>query len=778
MISNYFKTAIRNILRHKFYTVIIVLGLTIGIAVFGLVLTYVNYELSYDRFNAHYNSVYRLESEDWALLGTAYGPEIGRQFPEVTRSVRVSTMEGNEVNLKIDDRMMLLNDLVYADSGFFDMFSFRFIKGNPELCMQSKYSIVLTAGTAKKIFGDEDPINKTIKVNNKVIYTVTAVIADVSRFHLKVNAVIPFVSLQDVYSMPGFLEQYGSWNYYTYLLLNDHASPKTLASKINAYYQERFKDERPPAVFSLRPLKEIYFTHVKFDLPAVKANRQLLRVSILIAIFILIIACVNFVNLSIAKASARSREIGVRKANGADRSHLVFQFLSESVLYALIATELSLVLMELLRPVFNNLVQRPLTLFSLEWGWIVFLVLGIPLLIGLLAGIYPALYLTRFNALSVMKKEQTRGRGSLFFRRSLIVFQFIISTVLIIGTFTIYKQLRYASKADLGYSNDNVLLMYMNSELFRHIPAFKEMLLANPQIRQIALSTQAVSGVGWQESIEVEDGYKQFTYLGIDTAYLNMMEIKLVAGRNFRGVTEDSAKVIINKRAIHFFNLKEPVVGQLIGTGERRLEVLGVTDDFHFNSFHNPIAPLVMSLRKDWLSTINVKVSNEDLPKTISYIESVWKQFCPETLFKYHFLDQNYQQLYQYERRLGTTFIFLSFLAVFIACMGLLALSLFMAEQRIKEIGVRKTMGDTTFGIVMMFSREFGKYVLIAGIIAIPVAYEIMGRWLNTFAYRIKIDIWILAGGCLITLTVAIATVVFQTRRIAERNPVEALRYE
>ncbi|MBN1144578.1 MAG: ABC transporter permease [Bacteroidales bacterium] len=777
MIRNYFITAIRNMLRHKSFTAIIVIGLTIGIAIFGLVLTYVNNEFSYDRFNEHYESIYRLEHGEWALLGTAYGPEIGQQFPEIENAARVSIMEGQEVTLKIEDRMMTMNDLVYADSNFFEIFSFRFLKGNPKYCLNTPNAIVLTKSMARRIFGDEDPMNKSIKVNNKVVYTVTGIIEDVSRFHLNVNGVVSFLSLKEVYDNPNFLNQYGMWNYYTYLLLKTNTDAGKLAGKINEYYANRFNDDEPPQ-FSFRPLKELYFAHVKYDMPHNSASRSMLYIYLVVAIFILIIACVNFVNLSIAKATTRSREIGVRKASGADRQHLIIQFIGESVLYALIATELSLVLMELLRPVFNNLVQRQLTLLSLHWGWIVFLILLIPLIIGLLAGIYPALYLTRFGAIATMKKEQTRGKASVFFRQSLIILQFLISTMLIIGTLTVYKQMKFTRKADLGYSKDNIVLLHMNPSLYAHWQAFKDLLISSPDISGVSLSTQSLENVSWQEGIEIDASNKQFTYVGVDTAFIPMMQIKISEGRNFQPLSSDSSKCIINKAAIDYFGLKAPVIGQVIGTGDRRMEVLGVTEDFHISSLHSPIAPVVMSLRGGWLNTVNIKVNHHDLPGTMKFIEASWNKVCPETLFRYRFLDESYVNLYNDDMRLGRTFVYLALLAIFIACIGLLGLSSFLAEQRIKEIGVRKAMGDTTTGIIVLFSWEFGKWVFLAGIMAIPVAYLIMNKWLNTFAYRIQIDVWIMITACLITLATAILTVVIQTRKIAVRNPVEALRYE
>lgn len=779
MIANYFFTAFRNIYRHKVFSIIVVLGLTIGVAVFGLIFQYVNYELSYDKFNAHYNSTYRLEYPDWALSGTAYGPEIAQQFPEVISSARVSCWEGSGATIKIGDDLKKLDNLVYADSGFFRIFSFRFLKGNPYHALDAPNSIILTESSAKKLFGSEDPMNKSFQVNNKLTLTVTGIIQDVDRFHLKISAVAPFVALKAFHDNADFLTAYSSWNYYTYFTLKEHSDPGVLADKINNYYKGHPNFGEGDVQFSLRPLKEIYFTHVKNDFPQTKASHSMLRLYMIIALFILAIACVNFVNLTIALSATRSREIGVRKVMGARRTNLVSQFLGESIIYALIATEFSLVLMDIFRPLFNNLVQRQLSLASLGWIWFFLLVLALPMIIGFVAGIYPALYLTKFKPVITLKSEKTRGRGSLFFRQALIVGQFTISIVLIIATLTVHKQLIYLQKADLGFSNENVININLNSSLMKNTETLREMLLDNPGIKGISLSTSSMENVTWQESMEINNEGRQFTYLGIDDEFIPLMGMKIVEGRNFmENSRSDSGKVIINEEAVRYFGLKGPVTGQVLGTGERRLEIVGVIKNFHFNSLRNPIGPLVMSLQNQWLSTVNIRVDSKRLPEVISHIQKTWNQLSPDFLFEYRFLDKSYEKLYKDEQRLGKLFLYLAILAIFIASIGLLGLSSFLAEQRIKEIGIRKATGDTTNGIILMFTKEFVKWVLLAGIIAVPIAWYSMNSWLNSFAYHVSVDIWIFMVSCLIAVVVAMGTTILQTHRIASRNPVEALRYE
>jgi len=779
MFHNYLLTAVRNILRYRYFSAIIIAGLTLGIAVFLLILTYVRNELSFDRFNEHYQSIYRLEMPDWALTGTAYGPELSGEFPEIAKGTRVSSWEGGNVTIRIEDRMLNLSNLIYADSSFPDIFTLRFITGNPENALNTPNSVVLTESTARKLFGNDDAMNKTFMVNNKVVLTVTGIIEDVSRFHLKINAIAPFSTLKTFYDQPDFLNNYGSWNYYTYFRLDGKTDPASLETKINKFYTGRIFWEDNSPEFSLRPLKEIYYTHVKNDFPLTKANKPMLRIYLLVAVFILIIACVNFINLAIAKATTRSKEIGVRKVTGASKQNLIFQFLGETVIYTLVATIFALILMEILRPVFNSLVQRELTILSLGWGLLAILVLILPIAIGIVAGLYPAYYLTRFNAVVTMKGVKTRGRESLWFRRMLIILQFTISVMLIIATFTVYKQLNYFRKTEVGYNKENIIQLHMNASLNEHREVFRDKVLLNPYIKGVSLSTQSLENVSWQESIEVESENKAFTYLGTDTEFLPLMGIEMADGRSFRAdMPSDSGKVVINEEAVSYFGLKQPVIGRFIGTGDRRFEVLGVARDFHYHSLHSPIGPIIIGLRNDWLSTVSIRFESRNLQEVISHLESVWKELSPDFLFEYRFLDESYQKLYSDEKRLGTTFIYMAFLAVFIACIGLLGLSAFITERRMKEIGLRKTMGDTTSGIVMKFSREFGSLVFISGLLAIPLSYMFMNKWLGTFAYHAKIDVFLMVAACFIALMVALVTVYFQISRIANQNPVEALRYE
>ncbi|NJK94060.1 MAG: FtsX-like permease family protein [Bacteroidales bacterium] len=465
MLKNYLITAFRNIARQKGYSLIIILGLTTSIAIFGLILLYVTGEYQTDKFNKYYNHIYRLETEEWAILGTAYGPELASSFPEIEYFTRISAFEGNSVTIRKDDKLIKLEHMLYADSSITNIFTFDFIQGNPKTALSVPFSVVLTKSEAGKLFDTEDPMGKVLRIDNKFNFTVTGIIRDVPSFHLKTNAIASFPTLKDIYNNPEFLNNYGQWNYHTFFRLKPNVNPRQLEQKIINFYtgKANWKDSKP--FFMLRPLKEIYFTHVKYNIANPGGDRTMLTLFLSIGIFIVIIACVNFINLTTARASGRSKEIGVRKVLGAGKASLVYQFLGEAILITFISTELALVLMELLRPIFGNLIAKDVSPGTGSSFWMLMLALPFPVLIGIIAGSYPAIYLNRFSPISTLKKEKTSGKGSLVFRRILITFQFTISIFLIVATLTVKKQLNYFRDKKLGFDKEHIITLKINGEL-------------------------------------------------------------------------------------------------------------------------------------------------------------------------------------------------------------------------------------------------------------------------------------------------------------------------
>lgn len=778
MFKNYFVVAIRNILRQKVFSAVIILSLMTGIAVFGLIFLYVHNEFRYDRFNKNYKRIYRMEQSEWALTGTAYGPEVAANFPEVLSFARVSCYDGNAVTVKIGADLIKMENLIYADSSFFRIFSFRFIEGNPDKALTTPFAIVLTESEAKKLFRDEDPMNKTITINNRFTYTVTGVIRDVKDFHLKINAVSYFPSLKEIYNWPDFLTNYGTWNYYTYFLLKDRTDVKILTDKINAFYSTKpaWKDQKP--AFFLRPLKDVYYTTLKYDFPAPKASRTMLVLFMAIGVFVLLIACVNFINLTTARASVRAKEIGLRKVIGADRKSLISQFLGEAVLFSFISAEFSLVLMELFRPSFSNLVQREILIQGSLTGWFIAIGVLLPVIVGVLAGLYPSLYLTRFRPIVSLKEEKTRGKGSLFFRRSLIVFQFTISIFLIAATFTVFRQLDYVKGQDLGITKDPVIKLSLNDELNKARETFRQMLSTNPAIRNISFSTQGLGNVSWQESMKNKGEVKQYTYLGVEPEFLGTMGLEMAEGKFFNRLeSTDSAKCVLNQEMVRMLGLKSPV-GQVIGEAGWKCEIIGVVKDFHFNSLHNPIGPLLMSWQDRGIDVVNIRVSRGRAGEAIAHVKKVWNDLCPDYLFEYKFVDESYNESYSSEDRLARLFMYLSILAILIASIGLFGLASFLAEQRTKEIGLRKSLGSSTAQIVLLFVREYARWIFLSGVIALPVSYFVMNRWLNQFAYHTRVGLFILLASWMLAIVVALLTVSYHAMKTARANPADALRYE
>ncbi|HEY4788829.1 MAG TPA: FtsX-like permease family protein [Bacteroidales bacterium] len=777
MIRNYLITAYRNILRQKGYSLIIVIGLTIGIAIFGLILLYVNNEFRVDRFNKNFNRIYRMETENWAILGTAYGPEIASNFPEVTTFSRVSCWEGSSVTVKRADKMTKLEDMLYADSSVFKIFSFHMIEGDPDKALSAPFSVILTQSEARKLFGKEDPMGQILKVNNKHDYTVTGIIKDVPRFHLNVNAIAAFHTLKYTSSDSLFMEHHDQWNYYTFFLLKDKTDPKLLEKKINDFYagKEFWYGQKPN--FTLRPLKDIYFTQVKNDFPNPKSNKGMMILLMSIGIFILVIGCVNFINLTTARSSKRSQEIGVRKVMGASQRSLVLQFLGEAVMITLVSTELALVLIELLKPGFCNLIGKELSVETDTKIWYLVLAIPFPVIIGVLSGFYPAMYLNKFKPVSALRKEKTKGRGALFFKRALIVLQFTISIFLIIATLTVYKQLNYVRNKELGFNKENIITLTLNNELVANLETLKDRLLSNPVITNVSFSTQSFGDIGWQESLIIKGEGKQYTYLAADPEFLPTMELRIKEGRNFeRSNPTDMGKVLLNEEAVRHFQLTSPV-GAMIGEGPQKLEVLGVLKDFHFNSLHSPIAPLVIRWYHNYMENANIRINGS--PRVaIEHIQKIWSGMSPNFIFEYRFMDESFDKLYKSEMKLGKIFMFMALLAILIASIGLLGLSSYLAEQRTKEIGVRKVMGASENSIIWDLTSEFTMWVLVSGFIAIPAAYIVMNNWLNQFAYHTAIDTSILIISWLVGILIAALTVSWQAYKAANKNPVEALRYE
>ena len=788
MFKNFLKTALRNLTRNKVYSFINIFGLAIGVSVFIIISLFIHSELQYDQFNKKIDNIYRLDRDDWGILGTAYGPEVKSKFPEVEEFTRFCLNSHSQplITFENSDKEIKVSNFTFADPQVFDVFSFNFIKGDPETALIDPYTVVLTESTAQKMFGSKNPVGQTFLVDKKHNFKVTGVIEDVSHFHLNISAIGNLSTVGKMNGWEGFLHDLGSWNYPTYLLLKDDVSIASLEKKISNHFEAIFKkkfDNDEEQNFHLKALDDIYFdTETKYEIKVNHGNINFIYIFIAIAIFILVIASINFINLTTAKAASRSKEVGLRKVVGGHRKQLIGQFLSESVLISLFAFILSIGFVELLLPQFNDLLQGDISnhYYRLPFFWLIFLA-GI-LIIGVISGLYPSFYLTSINAISAIKGEKTKGRRGAGFRRGLTVFQFFISVILIIGTIIIFRQIEYMKNKDLGFEKEHHIYFSLTGQIKSQKKAFKDELLKQPEIKGITFTARPAGQITWQETWNINGEGRQFTYQPADPDYVETMGLEVTEGENLSWNKTSHKKrraVLINEEAVSHFELKDPV-GKIIHTNSRywdNVKVIGVLKDFHFNSLHNVIAPLVVSW-DDRVYTANVKISGKNIESTIDHIKNTWQNFENAYPLEYHFLDQSLDRQYKDDERFGKLFTFFAAFAILIACLGLYGLSLFSIQQRTKEIGIRKANGASVKNILRLFLKEFTMNVFIANLIAWPAAYLFMNNWLANFPYKRDIELWVFAAALAISLIIAIFTVFYNTIKAANTNPAYTLRDE
>ena len=782
MIKNYIKTALRNIARNKVYSFINIFGLAAGVALFIIISLFVQSEYSFDRFNKKIDQIYRLERGEWGILGPAFGPDIGTNFPEVREYVRFNVHQFKSPLLTRNGKSQRMENVIMADPSVFDVFTFDFVKGDPQQALEEPYSMVLTESYAEKLFGKENPVGKILFLDQEYNFKVTGVIRDVERFHMEFSAITPFETMADMRGNPKLMERYDNWNYPTFLLLEEGVHVGRLETKINrhleAVYEKVFGEHPGELNFFFMPLEDIYFAEVKYELGVKHGNENFLKSFIAIAIFILVIACINFINLTTAKASARAKEVGLRKVVGGFRSQLIGQFLSESFLISLTAFVLSLGLVELLLPYFNHVLQGEVSegYIHQPFFWLIFI--GGIVMVGLISGLYPAFYLTRFSPSSIMKGEQTKGRKGAGFRNALTIFQFVISVVLIIGTVTIYHQLSYMKSKALGFDKEHQVYFSLEGDLYGKKEAFRQALMQVPNVTAVSYASQPAGNIGWQDEFNMDGKNYKMTFQPADPDYVKVMDLEVIRGENFSWDKPSQYRhaFLINETAARTFEWDDPV-GKIVNFYNRPVEVVGVVKDFHYNSLHNKIAPLVIA----WdprANTANIRITGAAVTSTLDEIRSVWSDFLPEFPYEYQFLDATFDSHYKNDERFGRLFIYFACFAILIACLGLYGLSLFTTQARTREIGIRKANGAYANSIVKLFLKSFSLNVLISNLVAWPLGYWIMNRWLQDFPYRSQVEVWIFGLALIISLGIAVMTVSYQTIKAANTNPALTLRDE
>ncbi|MBU8891323.1 MAG: ABC transporter permease [Bacteroidales bacterium] len=794
MIKNYLKTAFRNIYRNFGYSLINFIGLSIGITLFILINLFVINEYSFDKFNENYDRIYRFEQGDAESvhLPSAMGLDAQDWYPEIEKVVRFKSW-GSQV-FHHEATTFKIPHIMLTDSTFFDVFTTQFVKGNPETAFEVANSIILTERIAKIFFGDIDPINQIIKTTRGYELVVKGVIKEFPNFHIQIEALIPF-KLLGVLNGKEYLRSYGTWQFQTYFLLPEYFDSKNLERKLDDEFTKKFAEhfeDGEDLIITLRPLKDVYFAdHTQADFGVIHGNKNNVKLFFAIGLFIIFIACINFINLTTAKASSRATEVGMRKVLGGFKRQLIFQFLSESILITFISFVIAITLVQALLPFYNNLMQKSLSLITvINPTFLSISVVG-TILIGVIAGLYPSFYLTAFKPISVLKGEKTKGKSAAIFRKILIIVQFTISIALIACTITVQKQLNFLKNKDMGFNKENIITLSLNSNIRSQKDAFKQRLLNHPEIKEVAYSGGKLTSIRNTEGFDFNsDGKLTGIQLHpIDPAYFDLYEIELIEGRNFNfdSKADYQKKIILNEEAVKKAGLK---LGEAAGTifhrdewyftalPSKECEIIGVVKNFHYRSLHEQIGPQGLVWNGDWHGAVNIKIQPENTQETIELIETVFKEFSENVPFEYSFVEEQIDNLYKSDNRLGKFFRYFSIIAIIIAILGLFGLAAFIAESRTKEIGIRKSLGSSSSQIIIMISKEFIKWVLVANIFAIPIAYYGMNKWLQTFAFKIKIspDIFILSA--LISILIALVTVFYQSLKAARSNPSDALRYE
>ncbi|WP_426667133.1 ABC transporter permease [Mucilaginibacter sp. McL0603] len=811
MIKNYLRSAWRNITKHKFISFINISGLTIGITCCLLILAYIINELSYDRYNENADRTYRVTrifysrdgSENLHLSSIAppFGPLLKVAFPDIQKVTRV--LPSGTTVFKYKDKLFNEQSGFFADENFFNVFTVNVTEGDKKTALNDPYSLMITPEIAKKYFGNEDPINKTVILDDtKHEFKITGIFEPFpSNAHMHPNILMSFNTLKDTAIMgeKQLETNYGNNSFYTYLLLPKNYNSEMISGQLNNFLDKYVHmPGTPPNIKTSQTTKltmqKLTDIHLKSRLDdEIEPEGSMTRVYIfsVIAVFILLIACINYMNLSTARSALRAKEIGVRKVIGAQRKEIIRQFLGESVLVTWVALILGMVLTWLLLPYINSLAHLNLAFSSLFRWDILICILCLPFFIGLLSGLYPAIFMSSFKPVQVLKGVLKVGSGNISFRKVLVVVQFSVSIVLIVATTVVFQQLSYIENKSLGFNKDHILVTAYSGTLTKQFESFKQELLKNSAIRAVGRSSRIPSGrLLDDQGAQVIEGGKsvptniELKYITTDFGFMDTYGMKLAAGRNFsRDYLTDTARYIINETAVRQLGWKTPqnAIGKDLTYGNTKGKVIGVVHDFHFESLHQAIIPMLFFLpppSSGYYNSISIKVNGNNVQSAINTIRDTWHQYVPNVPFDYTFLDDRFRKLYDAEQQESKLFTIFSCLAIFIACLGLFGLSAFTISQRIKEIGVRKVLGASVPQIVVELSRDFLKLVIIAAVVALPVSWFFMHHWLLDFASRIDLSWWVFLGAGVIAFIIAFATIGLQTVKAANVNPVKSLRSE
>ncbi len=778
MFQNYLKIAIRNILKNKAFSFIIISGLAIGMACTILIQLWVKDELSYDRFHKNAEQIYRVtmhfpvqgENKN-AMTPMVLAPKLNSLFPEIQRIARLKG--SGKVTVSYENRQFYEDRFFLADTTIFYLFSFEFIRGSAATALLDPYSVIITESTANKYFGDADPIGKALMVENKDIFKISAIIKNIpSQSHFHFDFLGSFAILGEIQT------PWKCWGY-TYILLPKDISIKNVNEKFNnILIYDNLGWEIKGMNFRLQPLTDIHFySYMTGEIEATQDIRYLYILST-VALLILLIACVNFMNMSTARSIHRLKEVGIRKVFGSQRYQLFGQFLGESILISLVALLVAIILIKLLLPYYNDLVQKEIHINFLKDSWLFIGCLIIAVVVGIISGSYPGLFLSSFRPILIFKGIFRPGRGAPLLRKILVVIQFTITIAMIGSTLVIQNQLKYIRNKKLGFQKENIVTIPIRDNLLKEkIAAFKNELRQIP----VVVNVSAANATPFSDGVLAVIKENRFQFKFVDHDFISTLGLEIVEGRNFSGdITTDSSAFILNESAVKLLEMQNPIGKEfkaVMGQADKGT-IIGVVKDFHNNSLYHSIEPLAFQIYPEHFDRFFVKIRTENVSATLDLIEQKWCKFVPYRPFEFEFLNEEYDRLYHDEQQMGKIFNYFSLLAILLACQGLFGLAAFAAEQRTREIGIRKVLGASIARIVYMLTQDFTKWVLLANLVALPITYFVMNKWLQNFAYRIKVEWWTFLLAGLIALVIALLTVSYQAIRAATADPVEALRYE
>ncbi|MGF7037932.1 ABC transporter permease [Mucilaginibacter lappiensis] len=797
MIRSYLKIAVRTLLKNKGFTFINILGLALGLAICLLIIFYVTDELSYDRYNTKYERIYRVNTDlksNGTTLFFAGSPipladALMSEFPEVEKAVRITP----SLNIRFKKGNEIVSEdgaAFYCEASVFDIFTFPMLSGDPKTALTEPNAIVITESMAKKYFNRTNVVGETLfLVTDSSVHKITGVMRDMPlQSHFKANFLFAANAVGK-----------GKWNsisaFKTYVLLKPGADRKRFEAKLDLlmdrnlaksdFDYKKFKSNSNYFKLGLIPLKDIHLQSNRQGEIGTNGNIQYIYIFSVVAIFILLLACINFMNLSTARSANRAREVGVRKVLGSSRKHLIFQFLAESLIVTFVAAFIAVLAAWALLPLFNHFSNKELIITFQTLRWLLPALLIIVIVVGILAGSYPAFFLSAFQPVDVLKGKLSAGFKGGALRSTLVVFQFSISIFLIIGTLVIYNQLHYIQNKDLGFNRSQVLTINSVNTLDNPQILKQEIKQLPGVINATLTSYLPVGGYRTIGFVSADQKSSQSTQLWkVDEDYLNTMSMELKKGRGFSALLKtDSTGVIINETAAKILGyandpINKPLLKWVEKDVKKKYTIIGVVKDFNFSSLRDNVEPLVMVMENDWLARLSVRVNTRNLPALLAQIEDKWKTVAPHEHFEYSFMDADFDTLYRTEQRMGNLFIAFTTLAIIIACLGLFSLAAYAAEQRNKEIGIRKVLGAGVSTLVAMLSKDFIKLVFISIIIATPLAWLVMNKWLQGYAYRQNIQWWVFVVTALATVVIAFVTISFQSVKAAMANPVESLKNE